>query len=45
MGIVNDGRLLVVSHTHVEQGNRMLVRIISARQASRSERRQFESKE
>lgn len=43
MGQSRQGRLLIVSHTFHETGDRTTVRIISARPATRSERRQFES--
>ena len=44
MGCDQGGRLLVVSHTYSEIGNgNILVRIISARHATRNERRQFET--
>ena len=44
MGVAQDGRLLVVSHTVVEgDDGETLVRIISARPAARNERRQYES--
>ena len=44
MGCVPDGRLLVVSHTFLETvGDKTSVRIISARRATRNERRQYES--
>ena len=44
MGCSQDGRLLVVSHSYSEPGGgNILVRIISARQATRNERRQFET--
>ena len=46
LGIAQDGRLLVVSHTATEDGsNQTNVRIISARLATPRERRQFESSE
>ena len=42
-GWAQDGRLLVVSHTDVQtDGDETSVRIISARPATRNERRQFE---
>ena len=44
MAHAGDGRLLVVSHTYARTGeDRTLVRLISARSATRNERRQFES--
>ena len=44
MGCDQDGRLLVVSHTYSERGgDNISVRIISARQATRYEQRQFET--
>ena len=44
MGVAQDNRLLVVSHIFAEDdGGETLVRIISARPATRSERRQYES--
>ena len=43
MGHARDGRLLVVSHTYVQTGgDETSVRLISARPATRNERRQFE---
>ncbi len=45
-GCVVDGRLLVVCHTFTEiGGDKTLVRIISARRATRSERYQYEAGE
>ena len=44
MGLARNGQLLVVSHTYVE-GDKISVRLISARPANRNERRQFESDE
>ena len=44
MGVSQDGRLLVVSHTFAEDDDgETLVRIISARRAASNERRQYES--
>ena len=44
MGCDQDGRLLVVSHTYSDKGGDSIsVRIISARQATRNERRKFET--
>ena len=44
MGVAQDRRLLVVSHTFAEDDDgKTLVRIISARQAAPIERRQYES--
>lgn len=43
IGQSRQGRLLVVCHTLHETGDRTTMRIISARPATRSERRQFES--
>lgn len=43
MGRSRQGRLLVVVHTYRQMGERIVVRIISARPATRSERRLFES--
>lgn len=44
MGVAEDGRLLVVSHTSAEDDDgETLVRIISARRAAPGERRQYES--
>ncbi len=43
MGCVPDGRLLVVSHTFEETGGGATVRLISARRATRDERRQYEA--
>ena len=46
MGRTRDGRVLVVSHTDVQTGgDKTLVRLISARPATRNEQRQFESGE
>lgn len=45
MGIARNGQLLVVSHTYVETGGEAYVRLISAREATRKERRQYESGE
>ena len=46
IGHTPDGRLLVVSHTEFEtHGDKHLVRLISARQATPSERREYESGE
>ena len=46
IGVAQDGRLLVVSHTFADvDGDGTSVRIISARQATRKERRQYESDE
>ena len=43
MGQAQDGRVLVVSHTYVQtDGDETSVRLISARPATRNERRQFE---
>lgn len=42
IGQSEDGRLLVVVHTFRRRGDRSLVRIISARRATRRERRTFE---
>ena len=43
LGGAADGKLLAVSHTYVPTGpNSARVRIISAREATRAERRQFE---
>ena len=44
IGQSEDGLLLVVVHTLRQSGDRSLVRIISARSATRRERRAFESK-
>ena len=44
MGVAEDSRLLVVSHSSSEDdGGETFVRIISARRAAPSERRQYES--
>ena len=43
MGRSRQGRLLVVVHTFRQVGDRVVVRIISARPATGSERRLFES--
>lgn len=46
IGVAQDGRTLVVSHTYVEDdGDVISVRIISARQATSKERRHYESDE
>ena len=46
MGHARDGRLLVVSHTDARTGgDKTLTRLISARPATRNERRQYESGE
>ncbi len=46
MGLACNGQLLVVSHTYTEMdGDKTLVRIISARTSNPNERRQFESGE
>ena len=46
MGHAQDGQLLVVSHTDAKTaGDKMSVRLISARLATRNERRQYESGE
>jgi len=43
LGMAAAGRLLLVVHTHIEQsGDRIAVRIISARRATRHETRQYE---
>lgn len=43
LGMSSDGTLLAVSHTHAATGtDSARVRIISAREATRSERRQYE---
>lgn len=42
VGVAEDGRMLVISHTIAEQDeDEVLVRIISARPATRRERRQY----
>lgn len=43
IGQTRQGQVLVVCHTFHQTGDRTTVRIISARPATRSERRQFES--
>ena len=44
MGRAADGRLVVVSHTDAHtDGDKRSIRLISARPATRNERRQFES--
>lgn len=44
LGLSSEGKLLAVSHTFTATGpHRAQVRIISAREATRSERRQYES--
>ena len=46
MGLACNDQLLVVSHTYTEMdGDKTLVRIISARTSNPNERRQFESGE
>ena len=43
LGMSSDGKLLAVSHTYAATGtDSARVRIISAREATRSERRQYE---
>ena len=43
LGMASDGKLLAVSHTHTATGAASArVRIISAREATRNERRQYE---
>lgn len=43
LGVAAVGKLLLVVHTHLElSGDRMAVRIISARRATRRETRQYE---
>ncbi len=45
LGNTQDGVLLVVSHTYIEiENDRTAVRIISARRATRKERRSYELK-
>ena len=43
MGETPQGQLLVVCHTSSQVGDRTAIRIISARPATRNERRQYES--
>jgi uncharacterized DUF497 family protein len=44
LGLASDGKLLAVAHTYVTaEAGAARVRIISAREATRSERRQYES--
>lgn len=44
MGYTRNSRLLVVSHTWTQDpGGRVLIRLISARPATRNERREYES--
>jgi len=43
LGLAAAGRLLLVVHTHIElSGDRIAIRIISARRATRREARQYE---
>jgi uncharacterized DUF497 family protein len=43
LGMAGVGRLLLVVHTHIElSGDRIAIRIISARRATRREARQYE---
>jgi hypothetical protein len=43
LGMAGAGRLLLVVHTHIEiSGDRIAIRIISARPATRRETRQYE---
>jgi len=43
LGMASDGKLLAVSHTYTDTGPATArVRIISAREANRNERRQYE---
>lgn len=42
LGTASDGKLLALSHTYAATGAGARVRIISAREATRSERRQYE---
>jgi len=43
LGLSGDFALLLVAHTVWEEGDTDVIRIISARRASRSERRRYES--
>jgi len=44
LGLTSEGQLLAVSHTHTATGpDSTRVRIISAREATRNERRQYEN--
>ncbi len=45
VGIARNGQLLVVSHTYVDSSGEVSVRLISARAATRKERRQYETDE
>jgi uncharacterized protein len=42
MGLVGASVILLVAHTHVEDRSREIIRIISARKATRSERTSYE---
>lgn len=42
MGMVGAVVLLIVAHTHRDDGNEEVIRIISARKATRKERRAYE---
>lgn len=44
MGLVNGLMILIVAHTYLEQGGHEIIRIISARKATRQERRYYEEK-
>ena len=44
MGEDQNGKLQVVCHTYSDIGKKLIVRIISARPATRNERQQYESK-
>lgn len=44
LGLSSEGKLLALSHTYQDTGpNRASVRLISAREATRQERRQYEN--
>ena len=43
IGVIGDLALVVVAHTYRDDGEDEVVRIISARRASRRERREYES--
>ena len=45
VGIARNGQLLVVSHTYVDSSGEVSVGLISARAATRKERRQYETDE
>lgn len=44
VGQARNGQCLVICHTYWDTGKEVLIRLISARLATRNERRQYESK-